>query len=258
MFNLKAFKKFFLYTLIVSLAVSAFVAAITVLTGIFNEITGRIFSMLAMIVVHSLISLSFIWDDSKQEAFEKLTFFINTIFGLIVLSFFTSIFGIWKILATPMVINLYQSYFLTAFASLNLDIFSKMLNKDKNLDTIVYANYPLILIIFLMLHGAIYIENSIVILGEVYFRILGAVAIFYGTLSILAAIFYKMYMSKHPEEEKASLNYENENVPSSPKKISIWVWVFLGWVFIQIFGLFRYYLIEKPNSSANNPYLRTY
>ena len=153
-----------------------------------------------------------------------------------------------------MVINLYQSYFLTAFASLNLDIFSKMLNKDKNLDTIVYANYPLILIIFLMLHGAIYIENSIVILGEVYFRILGAVAIFYGTLSILAAIFYKMYMSKHPEENKL-LDTDNETIKNSPKKISIWVWVFLGWVLIQIFGLFQYYLIEKPNSSRNKPNL---
>jgi len=42
---------------------------------------------LFMVVIHSLVSLAFIWNDEKENTFEKLTFFTNVIFCLIIISF---------------------------------------------------------------------------------------------------------------------------------------------------------------------------
>ncbi len=96
-----------------------------------------------MVITHSLISLVFIWNDEKQNTFEKLSFFINVVFTLIVISFFTSIFGIWKMVPGEAVWHLYQTYFVIGFASLHGDILSKALRKKEYIDIIVYINYVL-------------------------------------------------------------------------------------------------------------------
>lgn len=112
MINFAEFKKFFLFNLIGSLVISALVAVVTVLIGEFNEVSARVLFTLGMVIIHSLISLVFIWDNDRQNTFERLSFFINVLFLLIVVSFITSIFGIWKIIPAETVWNLYQTYFV--------------------------------------------------------------------------------------------------------------------------------------------------
>src|SRR3989338_8647778 len=106
----KEFKRFFLLNLIGALIISAVVAIITVLIGEFNQTAMRTLFTLLMVIVHSLISLAFIWDDSRQDTFERLTFFTNVLFLIIVLSFITSILGIWKLIPTHTVRNLYNRF----------------------------------------------------------------------------------------------------------------------------------------------------
>ena len=195
------FKKFFLFSLIGSLVVSALVAVVTVLIGKFNEITWRVLFTLFMVIAHSLFSLSFIWDDKRQKTFERLSFFINVLFILIVVSFLTSIFGIWKIIPGMTVWRLYETYFVLGFAALHGDVLSKALNRENYMDTIVYFNYVFMAIVVFMLQPIIYISRATEVLGEFYFRSLGAVGIVDGTLSILTIIFYRLYMNKHPKAD---------------------------------------------------------
>jgi len=235
MIDFAEFKKFFIFNLIGSLIISALVAVVTVLIGEFNEIASRVLLTLLMVVIHSLVSLAFIWDDERQNTFERLAFFINALFVLIVISFLTSLFGIWKIIPGEMVWNLYQTYFVIAFASLHGDILSKALHKENYMDISIYVNYVFMAIVVLMLQPIIYLDDAFRTLGEVFFRILAATGIIDGTLSILTIIFYKLYIHKHPRAENPLQgNLLGRSTPKTKRGLSIWVWVLLIYLFVQI------------------------
>tara|TARA_Y100000310_G_scaffold163794_1_gene163586 strand:- start:6545 stop:7279 length:735 start_codon:yes stop_codon:yes gene_type:complete len=243
MIDFAELKKFFIFNLIGSLTISALVAVIVVLLGFFNEITSRVFLTLFMVIVHSLISLGFIWDDKKQDTFERLAFFINITFLIIILSFITSIFGIWEIISEEIVWNLYQTYFVIGFASLHGDILSKALNKETYMDIIVYVNYIFMVIVVLMLQAVIYIENATRVLGEIFFRLLGAAGIIDGTLTILTIIFYTLYTKKHPRiENPLQSNFQGQPVQQEKKGLSIWVWVLIIFLAVQIIWMFLWLL----------------
>lgn len=226
-------KKFFLYTLVGALVASAGVAVVTVLIGSFNETSSRVFLTLLMVILHSLISLSFIWDDSRQKTFEKLAFFTNVLFFLIVLSFITSILGIWKIIIGDLVGKIYQTYFVIGFAALHSDILSKVLHKETYMDRIAYANFVFIILVVGMIMPTIYVKDSFEVLGESYYRVLGALGIIDGTLSILAIIFYKLYIHKHPEAQNV-LAGGSQAGDTKKKGFGIWVWILLIYLIFQI------------------------
>lgn len=234
MIDFKELKKVCIYSLIGSLIISAIVAVISVLVGSFNEITTKAFLTLLMVVIHSVIVLSFIWDDNRQKDFERLSFFINFIFILVIVSFITSVFGVWEVLKSDNLVNLYQTYFVLAFAVLHGEILSKALKKEGYLDKIIYFNYLFILVVVSMLIMVIFTEVSYEIFGPFFFRILAASAIIDCTLSILTIIFFKLYMSKHPE-------VANDLSPLGEKKsrgFSIFVWILIIYLLIQVIGSF--------------------
>ena len=202
--NFARLKKLFVYGLIGSLIVSALVAVFIVLFGEFNEITNKVFLTLLMVVIHLLIGLIFVWNEQSQETFNRLKFFTNILFVLIVISFLTSIFGTWDAFPGDLVARLYQSYFVFGFASLYGNVLSKALYKEKYINMIVYANYIFLLIIVFMFMPVIFINNARDVLSNMFFRVFGAAGIIDGTLSILTIIFYKLYMHKHPELENTA------------------------------------------------------
>ncbi len=242
MIDFGEFKKFFLFNLIGGLVISSLVAVITIIIGEFNEITWRVLLTLLMVIIHSLVSLAFIWDDTKHDTFNRLTFFTNILFLIIVMSFVTSILGIWWILGKTLVWKLYQTFFIFGFAALHSDILSKTLHKETYLDRIVYFNYIFIAIVVVMFVPIIYIENSFKVLGEIYYRFLAAAGIIDGTLSILTIIFYKLYMHKHPQEKNA-LNWEEQGDLRIQKKgMSVWVWILIIYLLFQIAWIFFGYI----------------
>jgi succinate dehydrogenase hydrophobic anchor subunit len=240
MLDFAKIKKWLLYILIASLVVSSLVAVTTVLIGEFNQTTTKAFFTLFSVIIHSLISLMFIWDDEKRKSLSKLSFFINTLFFIIVISFITTVFGIWEIVESETIAKLYITYFYIAIASLHADVLSKAQNKEKYIDIIIYANYIFITAVVLMLQPMIYIENAQKILGEVYYRIFGAVGIIDGTLSVLTIIFYKLYMHKHPELQ---------DTQHHEKKVSGFMWfliiIFILWILPMIFGLISKVLMKS-------------
>ncbi len=243
MIKFSEFKKFFIFNLIGSLVISAIVAVITVLLGNFNEVAFKVLITLTMVVSHSLVSLGFIWDDERQNTFDRLAYFSDVLFVLIVSSFVTSIFGVWSLISSELVWHLYQTFFVIGFASLHGDILSKVLGKETYIDTIVYINYFFMAVLVLLLLPAIFITDSAKILGEMYFRIMGAVGIIDGTLSVLTIIFYKLYILKHPQTQNL-LSGAAESAPVAQKRgLSVWVWILIFYLAIQIisslmFGVF--------------------
>jgi len=234
MIDFTEFKKFFLFNLIGALVISALVAVVTVLIGKFNEVTGRVLFTLLMVMTHSLVSLAFIWDDERQNTFERLSFFSNVLFLFIVFSFIISIFGIWEVIPGDIVGKLYATLFIIGFASLHGDILSKALHRENYMDIIIYVNYLFIMIVVAMFQPIIYFADFVRGLGDVYWRILAAFGIVDGTLSILTIIFYKLYMNKHPKVEN-TLGGKMEGNKPKKKGLSIWVWVLIIYLFVQVF-----------------------
>ncbi len=227
MVNFSQFKKFFLYGLIGSLIASALVAVVTVLTGDFNDISEKVLWTLFMVVIHSLVSLLFIWDDEKQNIFEKMPFITNVVFSLVVASFITSIFGVWDVVTGNTVVHLYQTFGSVFLTALYINVLMKALNKEKYIDMLIQANYIFVSILFSMLQAVIYVNDATQVLGEAFFRIFGAAAIIDGTLSILIIIFYKLYIHKHPELEVLPEGQKTK------KGISVWVWVVIVYFIFQ-------------------------
>lgn len=239
MVDFAEFKKFFIYTLIFSLIICALVAVVSVLMGDFTDTLWRVLFTLLVFVVHSLIALFFIWDNEKQGTFGNFSFFINTIFLLIILSFLTSIFGVWDLFGVELVLDFYRFYLIVAFASLHANILFKALGKETYIDVTIFLNYFFMAFVVFMLGIIIFITNSTSVLPDLFFRGLGALSILDGTLSILVLIFYKLYLSKYPKQENPLQNswgYPEQNAPVEQKKgLSIWVWILIIYLFFQIF-----------------------
>ena len=232
--NFSELKKFFLFTLVGSLIVAAVISVITVLIGTFGTVTWRVFLTLFMVIVHALASLVFIWDDSRRDTFDRLAFFANVAFVIIVLSFVTSIFGIWNILSAHETVRLYSMYFLLGFASLHGDMLSKAMKRENYLDSIVVSNYVFIAIVVVMLLPIIYIDHPIEVLGGLYLRFLAAAAIIDGTLSILTILFYKLYLHKHPKAEDITQSDVAVTGKVKRRGLSVWLWILLIYLLVQV------------------------
>jgi hypothetical protein len=199
MLDFAKLKKYLLFVLIGCLVISSIVAVVTVLVGEFNEITAKTFYTLLTAFAHALVGLLFIWDEERAKKYNPLSFLVNTLFFIVVISFITSVFGIWDIISHETVSKMFITYAIAIFAALHSDILSKATGKENLIDNIVYANYIFIALVFLMLQPIVHMHNPELVLGQFYYRVLAACAIIDGTLSVLTIIFHKLYMHKHPE-----------------------------------------------------------
>ncbi|MEK7498423.1 MAG: hypothetical protein AAB611_01025 [Patescibacteria group bacterium] len=227
LFNFAELKKFCIYTFIGGIIASAALAVITVLSGVSfdNEIVGKVFLTFVVVMIHSLVSLAFIWDDSKRHTFDTLPFFINTVFCLVVVSFFAVIFNVWGIISGETLLKTYSTFFVIAFAALHAGVLSKASHKETYLDNLIYVNYGFIIFVVAMLLPVIYLPNPDV-LGNLYFRFLAAASIIDGTLGVLVVIFYKLYMQKHPE----LVEHEQKRT----RGLSMWIWPLIIYFAFQI------------------------
>lgn len=196
--NSEQLKKLSVQVMVGSLIGAAVLAVIAVLAGSFNEVFAKSLFTLGLVMMHALASLAFIGQSSKNNV-EDLKFFNNSVFVIIVLSFFTSIFGIWEIFPGSLVAKLYGTYGILLFASLHGEMIAKTTGKQSNIDKIVYSNYIFMGIVILLILPLIWISDFE--FGGFYYRLLAAAGIVDATLTILAVILHKLYIQKHPEEQ---------------------------------------------------------
>lgn len=196
--NLQKVKRLFFQIMIGCLIAAAGIAVVTVLAGSFNELLGKALFTIVLIAVHALISFGFISNNEKQETFENLSFFTNATFTIIVLSFITSVFGVWEILPGELVGKLYMLYFVLLFATLHGEVLAKMVGNQTSLDGIIYGNYFFMALVVLMLIPVIFAADASII-SDFYYRILAAAGIVDATLTLVAVIMHKLYLQKHPK-----------------------------------------------------------
>lgn len=225
MINFSNLKKFCIYNLIGCFILAAIVAVSTVLVGKFNAFLVKTLITLGTVVLHSLLSLSFSLFDNDDYLYRKFKFSFNTLFIIIIASFIASLFLIWNVLDIKTITKVYLSFFIILFAALHGEILSKALNKTKTIDILIFINFVFMAIVVIMLQPAIFIQNSITVLGEMFFRLLAACSIVDGTLTILTIIFYKLYSLKHRKDD----TLQNKN-----GKLGIVIWILIIYLFFQI------------------------
>ena len=177
-------KKLVVNVMIGSLIGAAAIAVAAVLIGEFNDILGKALITLIVVMIHALASLGFLDSKSKKTNPGELLIFTNTIFVLIVLSFVSSIFGIWELISGTVLTKLYATYFITAFAVSHGEILYKVTGLDKKIDKIIYSNFVLMFVVFALLLPVIWASGA-ADFPDFYYRLLSAAAIIDTTLTVL-------------------------------------------------------------------------
>jgi hypothetical protein len=181
---------------------AAAIAVVAVLAGSFNDTSEKALFTLLLVMLHALACLGFVEQTSKTPS--SFRFFENSVFFLIVLSFFTSILGVWGVLEGDIVARLYGTYGVLLFACLHGQMLSQTKGKQSNIDIIVGVNYALMGVVILLIFPLIWLSSDN--FSSIYYRILAACGIVDATLTILAVILHRMYVQKHPEVTSTIFN----------------------------------------------------
>lgn len=189
-------KRLSIQVMIGGLISAAGLAVVAVLAGSFNETFQKALFTLFLVVAHALACLAFVEQTGKTKN-SSFRFFENAVFFIIVLSFFTSIFGVWGIISGDIVGKLYGTYLVLLFACLHGQMLVETRGKQKLIDNLVIANYGMMSLVILLLLPIIWLSNTD--FPDVYYRLLAASGIIDGTLTVLAVILHRLYVQKHPE-----------------------------------------------------------
>lgn len=252
--NLTNLKRLFLKSLIGCLVAAASLAVVTILMGDFNDVSAKALVTILLVAAHCLISFGFIVNNERQETFENLSFFANATFILIVLSFITSVLGVWGILPGSLVGKLYALYFVLLFATLHGEILAKTLGKQGSINNLVSANYVFMGVVVLMLLPVIFLEDSSS-LGSFYYRLLGAFGIVDATLTLIVVIMHKLYVQKHPALQDNVFNAPDGQIGAAAQPgtarphrgMNIFVTLLIVYIVLQFIGGIAFALIGAIN-----------
>jgi hypothetical protein len=247
-------KSLFLKALIGCLIAAAVLAVVTVLVGRFNDLLAKALFTILLIAIHCLMSFAFISNNEQQETFESLTFFSNATFAIIVLSFITSVLGVWSVLPGVLVAKMYAVYFILLFATLHGNVLAQTLGKQKSITNLVYANYVFMALVVLLLLPVIFLNDRST-LGSFYYRLLAACGIVDATLTLIVVILHKLYVQKHPTVHDAVFNiplvvgqgqpmvpgqgaphYAQAPAPVRRRGTNIFVIILVSYIVIQLVG----------------------
>lgn len=195
-FNLN---KYFLYTLVGGLIISALISVVAVLIGEFNSTVSHALGTTVSMVIHTLVALLLISINTKSEK-QNGSLLINTLIFITVASFITSILSIWDIITGQIVGDLYIIYFYTFCASLwarlLLRIGENLLDKTTHIVGRTATGLTAFLYVLLIPSTLTHYPDT---LPDLYYRTMAATAILLATASVLTTVFHRIYIFKHPE-----------------------------------------------------------
>lgn len=212
--NISQVKKYFLYVMIGGLVLSATISIIAVLIGEFNDYIQKSLLTTFSIVIHSMLALAFVSVNTEHHN-EADEIPLNTLFGIIVASFATSIFAIWDIMSGEIVGDCYLAYFYAIIAALLCRVLFQSNRTDKNTRALANSSMGVTVFLFVLLMPSVFV-NYPALLPDIYYRLIAATAILLGTTSVLTAIMHRLYINKHPE-----INAEVSNKKHFPNIIVV-------------------------------------
>lgn len=219
-------KNVFLKILIACLVAAAGIAVVAVLAGSFTDILGKALVTIMVVAFHSLTALGFINRNTSQSSI-----FMNSALGLLVISFATSILGVWGILDGELVGKLYGQYFILLFSILHGEILVKIVGKQRSIDKIVITNFWFMAVVVAMLVPVIFLADSMTLDGF-YYRVLAAAGIIDATLTLTAIIMHRLYLQKHPE----AVDTTSDKPSKHHAGVSILVAILIGYIALQMVG----------------------
>ncbi len=200
--RISEFKKYFLYTMIGCLIAGSLVAVTSVMIGSFNETSSRIVGTLVIIVAHALVSF-FILPDNKDDNFlNRFKMFSDILFFLLIASLFTAILATWQAFSTDVTGQLYGIIGTIGVSALQINAYRLLQIKNKALSMATNVGSALAvlfgsLLTVLILGYSSWLEGSL----EIFNRLLASVGILDSATLVIAAVLYKLYLQKHPNEK---------------------------------------------------------
>lgn len=231
-------KNTFLKILIGCLVAAAALAVAVVLAGHFNSLLQKALFTIVLVALHALISFGFILNNERQATFDSLPFFSDVAFIIIVLSFITSLLGVWSVLPAAWLAKLYALYFVLGFAALHGEVLSKT-RSDRQITTLVGINYLFMAAVVALLVPVI-LSGLSANLGSLYYRLLAALGIIDATMTMVVVILYKIYLSKHPEQVPVAPAGAPGTTPVPAHHRSwlanFFMILFIGYIGLQVLG----------------------
>ena len=185
------------------LIAAASVAVLTILIGEFTDTTGKalgtVFAALIHIgVVFGLVSMT---TSTVKELQKSSDIVANISIGIAVLSFFTSIFGIWDVIGGETLGKLYMTYIVALFVLLHGKTLLDVQTVYSKVTPYVYVNYAFVVLVACMILGLVYSPDRLELISGFYGRALAASAIVDVTLGIIIAVMHRLYLQQHPPEQ---------------------------------------------------------
>jgi len=216
------------------LIVAAAVAVGAVLIGEFNQTTWRALGTVFAGIIHIGILFAVISTASNKIAHPSIVraqeFVINTAIVVAVMSFFTTVLGTWGVLTGDVPAKFYGTYAVVLFAVLHVKTLFDIQILYQKAVRVIYTNYGFIFLVATLLLYAIWAGTDV--LAGFTGRLLAAAAIVDATLSIIAAVLFKLHAQKDPE---LAQQFNGAGRSSSAKVIiAILLFIFVVWPVIQL------------------------
>ncbi len=192
--------KYFLYTLVGGLVISALISVFAVLAGEFTSVMSRALETTLSMASHTLLILFLVSVNARQRS-KTRELLINGLMIIIVASFITSTLGIWggvftgRSIADMYLLYIY-SFCALLWTYLLLNIGENLLDKATRILSLVSVGFTAVF--YLLLLPTIFTHYPYS-LPEFYYRSMAATVIFLATSSVLTVVFHRIYISKHPE-----------------------------------------------------------
>lgn len=195
--------KYFLYTLVAGLIISALISIVAVLVGEFNSTMARALGTTGSMVGHTLVALMIVSASSKRGRAGGLI--LNALLAITIASFITSLLAIWDIVTGRVVSDLYLVYFYTFSAVLWIQLLLKVGENalDKATHITSFVGIGLTILLYALLVPTVFIHYPDRA-AEFHLRALAASAIALATASVLAIVFHRIHLFKHPEDKALS------------------------------------------------------
>ncbi len=190
-------QKYFLYTLITGLVVSAIISVVAVLMGEFNSTVSNALYTTGSMVAHTLFALILIAINGKSGS-KGGVFIVNVLLLITVASFITTSLNIWSIITIQFTSDLYIAYGFLFFASLWVRVLLMVVNgvADKITRVASYVSIGFTVLFYILLLPTIF-THAPDKLPEFLYRAIAATVILLATSSILTVVFRRLYIHKH-------------------------------------------------------------
>lgn len=190
--------KYFLYTLVAGLVISALISITAVLIGEFNSTMAKALGTTASMVAHTIVALLLVTRNSGRSKSGSLI--LNALILITIASFVTSLFGIWDVISSRTVGDLYLVYFYSLGAvlwtQLLLEAGSDLSDKATRVTSQISIGLTVLFYGLLVPTAFINYPDHI---AEFHLRALAASAIAVATASVLTTVFRRIHIFKHPE-----------------------------------------------------------